>query len=342
MSTVATEPRHEIYEIAQLCLESFSVYLLQKRPRHEVIKEEQQRFWAWSNALKVFANDQICLDAQLRGTRYDEIRRLVVSLLRVLNQNLSLALKSGPATETSIYQMGTLGNENVNLNDVPTDSAFELALFGINGSLKRLEKFAAAILQATQGSLARRVSAFAQENHDEEVERYINFMITYRFQVFGRDGKSTSTLPPKMREILFDSSVYRHYRLKRLRTKTIPERRQLRRNVGTKPPSNMEDAVTISRVEHEDHPKKLSPQKLEKGAQSEYQTLPLTVNTRDFKKNLVETQSNPQQINKVSVSEMGMPEFPPPPRPLNGEECCTCPFCGENFAIGDLEGYKWK
>jgi hypothetical protein len=82
-----------IFDTARSCLELFRNYLSENRPSSVRIETEQQRFWAWSNTLKVFAKPHICLDAQLHADKYAQIRRMVLLLLGVLRKNLSLGMR---------------------------------------------------------------------------------------------------------------------------------------------------------------------------------------------------------------------------------------------------------
>ncbi len=86
------ESGEDIFDAARSCLDLFKSYLAERRPAALKIEAEQQRFWAWSNSLKVFARPHIRLDAQLHNPKYAEIKKMVLLLLHVLEKNLSLGM----------------------------------------------------------------------------------------------------------------------------------------------------------------------------------------------------------------------------------------------------------
>lgn len=94
MDPSTTVPGERIFDVALSCLELFRSYPLKARPVAIKIEAERQRFWAWSNTLKVFSKEHFSLDAQLRDPRYAEIKRMVIRLLRVLHNNLKLGMCS--------------------------------------------------------------------------------------------------------------------------------------------------------------------------------------------------------------------------------------------------------
>ncbi|KAH7348964.1 hypothetical protein BKA65DRAFT_501818 [Rhexocercosporidium sp. MPI-PUGE-AT-0058] len=84
------EDTSDIYDISYDCLLLFTDCLSTSRPGHVAIETSQQRFWAWSNVLNVFAEPRMSLDTQLRLDKYPQIRHLVLLLLNVLKNNLVL------------------------------------------------------------------------------------------------------------------------------------------------------------------------------------------------------------------------------------------------------------
>jgi len=127
-----------------------------------------------------------------------------------------------------------------NVNHISVE--LDLSLFGIDGCLKRLERIATAILDATQASLHRRVRAFAEKNRDTPFEKVVWLTIVTRFPSVASDSDrqtmwaylSQGTGPPgdteakseqeleilKKSEMfsglfraLFETTTFRHYRM---------------------------------------------------------------------------------------------------------------------------------
>ncbi|KAI8656521.1 hypothetical protein NCS56_01256400 [Fusarium sp. Ph1] len=82
-------------------------------------------------------------------------------------------------------------------NDSP--GRLDIALFCIEGSLKRLEKVVSTIHRATTTSLENRVLAYAGEKRDKHFEQHVDRVLQY-----GR---------PELRKLLSASVFYRHYRI---------------------------------------------------------------------------------------------------------------------------------
>jgi hypothetical protein len=99
MEELKTRPEGatDIYDISYDCLHHFKDYLSASRPGHVAIEISQQRFWAWSNALNVFAEPRMSLDIQLMPDKHPQIRQLVLLLLDVLKKNLVLGKARQPA-----------------------------------------------------------------------------------------------------------------------------------------------------------------------------------------------------------------------------------------------------
>jgi hypothetical protein len=85
-------PRNQISQIATSCWEFFNE-CLSKNPDDDTVttlEREHRRFLAWTNSLKVFARTSVSLDTQLLPDANEQIRKIVLLLLEVLQENLSL------------------------------------------------------------------------------------------------------------------------------------------------------------------------------------------------------------------------------------------------------------
>jgi hypothetical protein len=214
-----------------------------------------------------------------------------------------------------------------------------VALFGIEGSLKRLERIATVILQATQGSLARRVSVYAEkcrakeieEGVEECIEDHVAAVIGFRFQ-----GAITSSLS----QLLVDACLYRHYRILYERSHRDQELPRLQLPAPLiRPPSQSEGQPTRAEAQSEFH----HPQQPEHESQSEHQTLPLTIDEKVVHEKLAEDSSaQPQPKSPPSVSETGAALYPSPPNIPDGQTDGTCPLCLKVFPAEEFEGRRWK
>ncbi|KAI8713079.1 hypothetical protein NCS52_01251200 [Fusarium sp. LHS14.1] len=180
--------RTEISHTSRECDELFMRYVRGKRPRHVAIQASQQRFWAWLNAFNSFSRPPLPLDSQLDEGQNSQTAGVVLLLLGVLKQNLCLALQPVPDNK-SLHASKK--------NDPP--GTLDIVLFGIEGSLERLEKIVSAIHRATTTSLENRVLAYAGEKRDRHFEQHVDLVLQY-----GR---------PELRKLLSASFLYRHYRI---------------------------------------------------------------------------------------------------------------------------------
>jgi len=90
MKMAAPTDMREIYDLARYCNNRFEDLVSKEDGR--IIEEYQQKFWAWANALAVFAKPYLSLDARLANSKYKEIREIVLLLLRVLKKNLDFGM----------------------------------------------------------------------------------------------------------------------------------------------------------------------------------------------------------------------------------------------------------
>jgi hypothetical protein len=244
-----------------------------------------------------------------------------------------------------------------------------VAFFGIDGSLKRLERLAAAILDATEASLTRRVQAYAKKNRDEELERHVWQVILARFPnlVPERDRKEMllnspeaseaseeiesstrfgvlleSTLFSGLFRALFKSSIFRHYRI-------IYERERRLKDLN-QPPSMKSPGLagkSTGQSDLESHQPPTKPEEVQAmgfttpltnptlenadGTQSERpSTLPNTIDIPRFTKSMEATDTTDTSIDGgYTVSESGNAMYPKAPRLPMEALEGICPLCGE-------------
>ncbi|KAF3314503.1 hypothetical protein TWF173_004586 [Orbilia oligospora] len=144
---------HQIYDVARICDDMFTSSL-QIGVREAKIKGFQQKFWAWSSNIGVFAAPWMSLDQRLKG--HPDLQRLFILLLETLRRNLGY---------------------------YAVDAAFE----GIDGSIDRLQRLNTAIRKFSKDGLIRRV---ASHSMGSDLSAFINFVSAYvncKFQ-FAEDG----------------------------------------------------------------------------------------------------------------------------------------------------------
>ncbi|KIX05938.1 uncharacterized protein Z518_03912 [Rhinocladiella mackenziei CBS 650.93] len=349
----------EIASIVSLCLGLFNT-CLSEGPDDDVLatlEDEQRRFRAWSHSLKVFARPHVNLDAQLRPAANKQIREMVLLLLDVLRENLFLALNSLSSKETPASMTSDL----------------KAPFFGIDGALKRLERLAAAILDATEASLHRRVHVYAEKNRDEGFERLVWQVILVRFPCvvpasdFRETLLSTSEVTESLEEAesledfrallrsssfsglfraLFKSIVFRHYRM-------IYERERRLKDLNQTLPMN-EPPRMAERVANPEHYQEsggaiqppavgLTPS-LSELTRSET-TLPNTIDGLRFKAKMENAEehdtANTSGDFAYQVSESGDAMYPRPPRLPKDATEGICLLCGQRCPADTFEGEKW-
>jgi hypothetical protein len=261
----------------------------------------------------------------------------------------------------------------------------ESSLFGVDGSLKRLEKVAAVILRATQGSLIRRALVFAN-NHDdlEEICRIFSRMILARYHAFRSESvpmrigvhatlsEGDMTVPqqsgfigeeplPSKDDImasqpadlflaLVKSSVVRHFRILYERNRRDREREKHEKpenktqkieppevgKTGNKLTPPGPDQTATAAPNH--------PTDAEDETRSENQPTLLSIDTNEYKKGIVRTDSGDLRLRDkrgTPISEAGVAYLPPAPKIIEGQNEAVCPICRQVFPADDLRGASW-
>jgi len=96
MDTSSKKPVQKIAHVAVSCIELFNGCLAKDAGAFTTLEEEERRFWAVLNSLKIFANSKVNLDSQLSYIKYPQIREMVLLLLKVLHDNLTLGESYDP------------------------------------------------------------------------------------------------------------------------------------------------------------------------------------------------------------------------------------------------------
>ncbi|RDW85690.1 hypothetical protein BP5796_04015 [Coleophoma crateriformis] len=334
----SNQPTRTISSVALSCIEIFHRCLSRDRNAFAKLEGEERRFWAWSNSLKVFEEQHINLDAQLN--KHAQIREMVLLLLGVLKDNLSLAFNCDVSPEALDRDV------------------LQIPFFGIDGSLRRLERIATAIAHATHASLTRRVLLYAKKQDDyEEVSRIFSLSIIFRYRGLRLEDMPMLDVPvehiPSPDKImapqplglflsLVKTSVIRHYR--------ICYQRNIVQEDSKKPTPQVVSAKSIKpaavdlnraeqRLERADdllHTR--YPELNTEITQSEAMSNPLTLETAEFKKKLGEDASGSgRRAERQLVSEAGVALVPSAPRMSDGQKSGTCPICRESLPANIFE-----
>jgi hypothetical protein len=80
-----------ISDASQACLSLFQSCLSRNPDAFTKLEAAERQFRAWTNRLKVFVKGA-SLDEQLGAKKYDQIRQIVMLLLKILNENLYLGM----------------------------------------------------------------------------------------------------------------------------------------------------------------------------------------------------------------------------------------------------------
>lgn len=234
-------------------------------------------------------------------------------------------------------------------------SPLEIPLYGVDGSLRRLEKIAVAIFHATQASLTRRVIVYAKKQPDyKEITRVFSLAILSRYRGLGPEDMPMFGIPEKLipspDEVLttqplglflalVKSSVVRHYRIayerhenERENKKTIP---QVLVEEEPEPPADGLDRVKQQSNRPETIPQEglqlpelLQPKPREE-TESDTTPTPLSIQPDVFREKLGEDASS--SGSRIPVSEAGVATYPQAPKISEGQEHATCPICKKSL-----------
>lgn len=275
------------------------------------------------------------------------------------------ALELQPLLTSQYAALSSVSSDHTNASARPL---LENPLFGIDGSLKRLEKVAAVILQATQGSLIRRAVVFAKNHNDfEEICRIFSRIILARYHVFRPENTSIfidEDLIPSKDDImaprpaslflaLVKSSVVRHFRILYERGRRDREKtKHSRPEDGTR---ETQGSKLLEEGKIERRPIQQRPSGTTAAApnystdvgdetKSENQPTLLSIDVDEYKKGIARTDSDslgPRDKPAPPISEAGVAFFPPAPKISDGEKEAACPICQQVFPAEELRGGRW-
>jgi hypothetical protein len=258
-----------------------------------------------------------------------------------------------------------------------TESSLEIPLFGIDGSLERLEKVAAVIIQATQDSLIKRAIVFIEKQKDvQDVIKNFSWIILWRYSGLRPRDDETQQVPlvvtkdhiPAKEKVLVQhpeglflalvkTSIVRHYRILYERSRNKKEKREpaapavsapeLSLPQGFNPP----EGDTVPRQANHIQSNERAPDKANQTAepsdeaQSETQPTVLSINVADYNAEIARIGSgstNAHEKPALSISEAGMAAFPREPKIPDGHKTGTCPICRQEFPTEKLKGANWR
>lgn len=246
---------------------------------------------------------------------------------------------------------------------VATRSVLEIPLFGIDGSLKRLEKVSAAIIQATQASLTRRVIAFAQREsnkHDcDRITRTFSMAILTRYRGLGPPDMPMFGIPPEVIPspdqiltsqpmglflALVKTFVVRHFRASYERKDNGSQNKKAPTQSHGEEEEQESGPDTTGQEKQQQS--QSTPQKASQSSQSrdetqsETKTNPLSLQTNVFKEKMGEASTSGPR-GRRPVSEAGAATYPQPPKIMDGQTDAVCPICKRVQPVHVFEGPSW-
>lgn len=209
---------------------------------------------------------------------------------------------------------------------------------GIEAALKRLDRIAIIILQATQNSLVRRMAVYTVESRNESFEKHVDNVLRYRFQ---------DALPAGLRELIYSSILHRYYRIRYERDhrnqekprweqppiQQVPERIAER---SAHPAPSLQPAASAQ--------PEIIPEQT-RDTISEAQTQPLTVDEEIVREKLKEGLSatpSRRNMETASRSETGDALYPKAPEIRDGQKTAICTICLRDYEADVFKEQKWR
>ncbi|KAI0153426.1 hypothetical protein BJ166DRAFT_356418 [Pestalotiopsis sp. NC0098] len=177
----------DIYSQSLECQRLFKANHDIRSPFAPQISASERRFLTWASLLGVFTDESASLDRRLEPL--PELRRLIKSMLEVLERNLKLAIKINQ-TPRSLDE---------NLTSVESDPV----LFGILGAVDRLHRIATAIRRAPRTDEVERVRLFASKRSPDDFLGIMFAIVRFWFPDAEKPLQSQ----------LAESVVYRRHRM---------------------------------------------------------------------------------------------------------------------------------
>ena len=233
--------------------------------------------------------------------------------------------------------------------------------------MKRLEKVAAVILQATQGSLIKRTIVFAKKDNDLQVLiRNFSIVILSRYRGLGPENMPwnipenlipteeviMAPRPEGLFLALVKTSIVRYFRILYERDRRAREKTRL-----ASPAMETQTPQISEPVKEETTPRQfILPQSSKAASGKTTQTARrdgetqsvkpptvLSIDVDGFNTGIVGTDSGSTGARKQPlppVSEAGVASYPRPPKIPDGQKG-PCPICEQVFPAEELRGVNW-
>ncbi|QYT06300.1 hypothetical protein H0G86_013158 [Trichoderma simmonsii] len=343
-------PLQSILDASQKCLDLFRSCLLGNPNAVAELEAAERLFRAWTNNVNVFSQSA-SLDTQLREEKYGQIRQMVVLLLNVLNEHLSLVLRLISSDQQKCF--------------------LEIPLFGINESLKRLDRAAAVILQGSQSSLIKRTIVFAEKQDDfQRLSRTFSKVILSRYRGLRPEDQPENMpleiadlIPTKEKVLaqrpeglflaLMKTSIVRHFRILYERGRIDREKKLLAApamKASKSQGSNLADGDTIQRQYGPSQSDKLVPHganqtaERENETRSENQPTALSIDMDSYITRIARLESASTSAHEKSVppiAEASVVSYPRAPKIPYGQKEGICTICRQVFPAEELKNANW-
>ncbi|KAI9686749.1 MAG: hypothetical protein M1822_002808 [Bathelium mastoideum] len=287
-----------------------------------IVTEHEQRFFAWATGLGVFAEIPISLDAKLKN--HPDVKELVVLLLDLIKTNLNAALSATAAA-----------NEG--------DSALDLqeAFYGIEGSLKRLQRLSTSIKHSSKGRLHQKVQSYADEHSELEFENITRLTLKYML----------GDLVQGLADQLCRSIIYRRYRI--LYQRRHRQRLQSERTLPAAPETTSveQKSVRVTKVPKIDKYQLQQDYEPPKTGQREADTAGSAMESKSGRSTLDKDfvikndrpSPPPSESNSSSAAWTGEIDYPRLPKTEPGVSKIQCPICYEVYEATKFSSQRaWR
>lgn len=233
--------------------------------------------------------------------------------------------------------MGTANIDKETFTDDAKEKPLDTSLYGVREALKRLERVARVIGQATQESLARRAYAHVQIDPDDNSKELFSMILTERFR---------STIVPGLVDLISNACIQRHIRIRYDRSRAVKElpRPEIAAQTPAVPPialnniktPNQEGKMPLSPTADNSPLSQIDP------SPDDHSTPP-TLDASKFRRDYQDTTSA-SSVGKTSstISEAGNADYPRPPQISKDQAEADCPICFKTFPFDEFEGNQWR
>ncbi|KAK6340292.1 hypothetical protein TWF730_002056 [Orbilia blumenaviensis] len=317
--TTKEEYPHEIYDLACIC-DGLFTSSGQRDPVSAQIGDLQQKFWAWSNGIGVFAEPWMSLDQRLK--RHPDLQKLFIFLLKILRRNLDYILRLCPPR---------IPQPSKTTPDMFVDSdAVDASLEGIDDAIFRLQRLAVMIRQSSKGSLKTKIESHWLEN---DLGSFPDFISAYIDCKFGSAHQG-------LRRQLKKSLIYRRQRIEYQRDHQRRLTRKRRHYIHNQPAADEPESMVTQRsntmptfeLRKEPGTRNLHRSK-ELEILSHVLSRPSTLDAKKFDDTEQESKQTKEPVTcspSVFTGDIKA-DYPPIPSPKPGEIHAECPICYQEF-----------